>query len=325
MSSERTSHPRSFRPPWRASRGIRPACHRHRTRLNGAAELWSARHDATGIQVVREDRGHRPGLRRPAGRPRLRAQVPHSGLRHQRAPRGAPVERAGRHRRDRHGRASLLAAPPDDEPRGPARYHLLRGGGADPDRQELPAGPEAARVRVRERRQGAGEGRRGRLRVDGLPGRDRGGVRPGAGARLRAHRRRRLRARLLAGAHQPGRPRAHLRADHQGRLGSGRGDTRAGRRRVRGRGHRRRAPRTVHQGRRGGQGHREHAARPQHRAHERARPHLRPARHPHERRARGRGDQVELPPLHARPGRRPLSCPAGASTTASAPTSRSAR
>ncbi len=153
---------------------------------------------------------------------------------------------------------------------------------------------------------GADQGRRRRLRVDGLPGRHRGDLRsdprqdlgPGAGQGLQA--------RLLARAHQPGRQGAHARAHREGRLRRGRGDARSRRRRLR-RDHRRgRPPRVLDQGRRGGQGHREHAARSQHRAHERAGDHLRSHGHPHRRRARGRGHEVELPQVPPRPGRRSL-------------------
>ena len=70
--------------------------------------------------------------------------------------------------------------------------------------------------------------------------------------------------------------------------------------------HRRRPSRVEHQGGRSRQGHREHAARPQYRADERAGDHLRPHRHRHARSARGRRQQVELPALPSRPGRRPL-------------------
>ena len=57
------------------------------------------------------------------------------------------------------------------------------------------------------------------LRVDGLPGRHRGGLRPDPRREERPQERRRLLPRLLARAHQPGRQGAHVREDHEGRLG----------------------------------------------------------------------------------------------------------
>ncbi len=65
-----------------------------------------------------------------------------------------------------------------------------------------------------------------RLRVDRLPRRHRGDLRPDPRARVRAPNGRRLLPRLLARAHQPGRQGAHVRDDHEGRLGPGRRDAR---------------------------------------------------------------------------------------------------
>ena len=93
---------------------------------------------------------------------------------------------------------------------------------------------------------------------------------------------RRLQARLLARAHQPGRQGAHARAHHEGRERRGRRDARARRRGLRRHRRRGRAPGAEHQGRRGREGHREHAARSEHRADERAGDHLRPHGHPHD-------------------------------------------
>ena len=115
-----------------------------------------------------------------------------------------------------------------------------------------------------------------------------------------------LQARLLAGAHQPGRQGAHPGAHHQGGERRGRAHPRARRRRLRGHHRRRSAPGAEHQGGRSGQGHREHPARSQHRAHERARHHLRPDGHPHRRRPRRGRHQVELPRVQAGPRRRAL-------------------
>ena len=70
-------------------------------------------------------------------------------------------------------------------------------------------------------------GRRRRLRVDGLPRRHRGRLRPGPREVSGMKRKRRLPPRLLARAHQPGRQGAHAREDHEGRLGRGRRDARA--------------------------------------------------------------------------------------------------
>ena len=149
--------------------------------------------------------------------------------------------------------------------------------------------------------QGAQERRRRRLRVDGLPRRHRGHLRPHPRATSGLKRGARFHARLLPRANQPGRQGAHAREDHQGRVAARTAPTlervAAAYGAVVDGG---RAPRAEHQGRRGREGHREHPARHQHRADERARPHLRSHGHPDRRRARCRWDQVELPPF--RPG-----------------------
>ena len=116
----------------------------------------------------------------------------------------------------------------------------------------------------------------------------------------------RLHRRLFAGAHQSGRQGASLRDHQEGGLRAGRAHARHRRRGLRLGRHRRHPPGAVDQGGGSRQGDRELAARSQHRVHERTVGHLPPARHRHRRRAGGGGDQVELPPLHARPGRRPL-------------------
>ena len=190
-----------------------------------------------------------------------------------------------------------MTSDPDDL----AELHPLRRRRADAGRREQRPGSHARRARERDGRARAlGQGVDRRLRVDRLPRRHRGRVRPDPRARQRAPARGRLQARLLARAHQPGRQGAHAREDHQGRQRRGRGDARARRRRLRRDRRRRGAPGPEHQGRRGRQGHREHAARPQHRADERARDHLRPDGDPHRGRARRGRHEVELPEVHAR-------------------------
>ena len=56
------------------------------------------------------------------------------------------------------------------------------------------------------------------VRVHRLSRRHRGNLHPGAGAPFRNALEDRFQRRLFAGAHQPGRPRAHLHADFQGGL-----------------------------------------------------------------------------------------------------------
>ena len=148
-----------------------------------------------------------------AGRARVRAQVP--GLRRLRHPPGEG-RRAARaattataRSRDESSASTTLAMTSD-----PAE---LDGGARSssspcPRRSTTTTSRISRRVvaRVARRSAGAAQGRGGGLRVDRLPGRDRGRVRPDPRQRVAACKsRRRLQARLLARAHQPGRQGAH--------------------------------------------------------------------------------------------------------------------
>ncbi len=177
-----------------------------------------------------------------------------------------------------------------------------------PDADQRPQGARLSPVGVGQPHARAGDpaGLPGDLRVDRLPRRDRGGLRPdhrgGLGPAVQPGLLRRLQPR----AHQPrrqGAPTAHDQESHI-RLDAGGGRLR---RRPLPQHHPRRDPQgEQHPRGRGGQGDREHPARRQHRADQRAGAHLQPARHRHRGGPRRGREQVELPPLPSRPGGRAL-------------------
>jgi hypothetical protein len=100
--------------------------------------------------------------------------------------------------------------------------HLLRRHGAHADRRATASricAPSRARPRpVAAHQARLKRGRRRRLRVHRVPRRHRGHLRPDPREALGPQAGQGLQARLLAGAHQPGRSRAHARAHREGRL-----------------------------------------------------------------------------------------------------------
>jgi hypothetical protein len=176
--------------------------------LRGEALPYPERHEGN-------DRRHRPGLRRAACRARLRAQVPgHRRLRHPRRE-GRELQRGFDRNHEQSAEVLKATVAEDDERPADLRGHVLRRGRAHARRPQQRPRPDARRARERDRRARAVQGRRRRLRVHRLPGRDRGRLRPHPRAGERASPRRRLHARLLARAHQPGRQGAHAREDHK--------------------------------------------------------------------------------------------------------------
>jgi hypothetical protein len=135
----------------------------------------ASHHDS---QFHPQNRHHRPRLRRPAARRRVRQDPPGRRLRHQAAahrrtqvrPRQHPRSRA---RRTRRRRAAQLHRQPR-RPQGLQRLHRHR---AHPGRPGQPPRPDPAGQGLRNRRQGHGQGRHRHLRIHRLPRRHRGSLR----------------------------------------------------------------------------------------------------------------------------------------------------